>query len=214
VSRNHSAHTDAQRAHITARVAVLEQRLIERGAITGEQLDDILDTFTHRLGAQNGARYVARAWTDPQFKRDLLQDATAVVRRYGYDLHGASNRELPFLHLEVLENTDDVHNLVVCTLCSCYPTALLGPPPSWYKSIQYRARAVREPRVVLAEFGTHLDPAIQVRVWDSNADCRYLVLPRKPNGSEQLTEDQLAALVTRDCLIGTTQPIGPSPRPS
>ncbi len=214
MSHDHSAHTDRRRAQITARVAVLEQRLIERGALTGEQLDDILDMFSHRLGAHHGARYVARAWTDPSFKRDLLKDATAVVRRCGYDLRGASNRELPFLHLEVVENTDDVHNLVVCTLCSYYPTALLGPPPSWYKSIQYRARAVREPRAVLAEFGTHLHQAVQVRVWDSNADCRYLVLPRKPSGSEHLTEHQLAALITRDCLIGTRQPIGPSPRPS
>lgn len=211
MSHGHNAHADPRRAQIIAQVAALEKRLIERGAVTAEQLDDILDVFTHRLGAHHGARYVARAWTDPKFKRDLLEDATAVVRRYGYDLRGASNRELPFLHLEVVENTETVHNLVVCTLCSCYPTALLGPPPSWYKSIQYRARAVREPRAVLAEFGTHLDRAVQVRVWDSNADCRYLVLPRKPDGSDHLTEDELTALVTRDCLIGTVKPTGPSP---
>lgn len=214
MSHSHSAHTGPRRAQITAQVAVLEQRFIEHGAITGEQLDDVLDTFTHRLGAHHGARYVVRAWTDPQFKRALLDDASAVVRRYGYDLHGASHRELPFLHLEVVENTDDVHNLVVCTLCSCYPIALLGPPPSWYKSIQYRARAVREPRAVLAEFGLDLDPGVQVRVWDSNADCRYLVLPRKPEGTDHLTEDELTALVTRDCLIGTRNPIAASPPPS
>lgn len=214
MSHDHNAHADPRRTQITAQVAALEQRLIEHRAITAEQLDDILDLFTHRLGAHHGARYVARAWTDPTFKRDLLEDATAVVRRYGYDLRGASNRELPFLHLEVVENTENVHNLVVCTLCSCYPTALLGPPPSWYKSIQYRARAVREPRAVLPEFGTHLDPAVQVRVWDSNADCRYLVLPRKPAGTDQLSEEELAALVTRDCLIGTGQPTAPSPPPS
>ncbi|MGE2817949.1 nitrile hydratase subunit alpha [Mycobacterium heidelbergense] len=213
MSHNH-AHTDPLRAHITARVAVLEQRLIERGAITGEQLDDVLEMFTARLGAHHGARYVARAWTDPIFKRALLDDATAVVRQYGYDLRGARNRELPFLHLEVVENTADVHNLVVCTLCSCYPIALLGPSPSWYKSIEYRARAVREPRAVLAEFGTHLEPAVQVRVWDSTADCRYLVLPRKPAGCDHLTEEQLAAIVTQACLTGTTQPIAPSPPPS
>jgi nitrile hydratase len=203
---SHNTHTDPRRAQLTSQVAALEQRLIQRGAITAEQLDNILDMFSHRLGATRGAGYVARAWTDPSFKRELLEDATAVVRRHGYDLRGTSNRELPFLHLEVVENTEAVHNLVVCTLCSCYPTALLGPPPSWYKSIQYRARVVREPRAVLAEFGTGLDPAVQVRVWDSNADCRYFVLPRKPDGTDHLTEEQLAALVTRDCLIGTRQP--------
>jgi nitrile hydratase len=204
------AHGDPGRAQLTSHIAALEQRLIQRGVITAEQVDNILDMFTHRLGTHHGARYVARAWTDPEFKRDLLDDATALVRRLGYNLRGASNRELPFQHLEVVENTEEVHNLVVCTLCSCYPIALLGPPPSWYKSIEYRARAVRQPRAVLAEFGTNLDPAVQVRVWDSNADFRYLVLPRKPDGTDHLTEGQLTALITRDCLIGTRLPVAPS----
>jgi nitrile hydratase len=185
------------------RVATLERILEERGVLTAGQADDVEDMFCHRMGAQNGARYVARAWLDDGFRRRLLDDATAVVRAEGYDLRGSTNRELPFLSLVAAENTAEVHNLVVCTLCSCYPVPLLGPSPRWYKSFAYRARAVREPRAVLAEFGVRLDPDVRIRVWDSNADCRYLVLPRRPPGTETLTEDQLAALVSRDALIGT-----------
>jgi nitrile hydratase len=185
------------------RVATLERLLEEGGLLTAGQVDDVEDVFCHRMGAQNGARYVARAWLDDDFRRRLLDDATAVVRAHGYDLRGSTHRELPFLQLVAVENTAAVHNLVVCTLCSCYPVPLLGPSPRWYKSFAYRARAVREPRVVLAEFGVHLDPEVEIRVWDSNADCRYLVLPRRPAGTDGLTEDRLAALVSRDALIGT-----------
>lgn len=190
-------------APMARRVAALERLLTEHGALHDEQVDDVEDMFCHRMGAQNGARYVARAWTDPQFRDQLLADATVVLKEHGYDLTGATNRELPFLRLIVVENTERVHNLVVCTLCSCYPVSLLGPSPRWYKSFAYRSRAVREPRTVLAEFGVRLDPEVEVRVWDSTADCRYLVLPRRPAGTEELTEEELAGLVTRDGLIGT-----------
>jgi len=189
-------------APMARRVAALEQLLVERGTLSAEQVDDVEDMFCHRMGAQNGARYVARAWVDDEFRTRLLADATTVVREQGYDLGGASNRELPFLTLVAVENTEAVHNLVVCTLCSCYPVSLLGPSPRWYKSFQYRSRAVREPRAVLAEFGVHLAPDVDIRVWDSTADCRYLVLPRRPAGTEALTEDELAALVGRNALIG------------
>jgi nitrile hydratase subunit alpha len=189
-------------APMARRVAALEQLLVERGTLSAEQVDDVEDMFCHRMGAQNGARYVARAWVDDEFRTRLLADATTVVREQGYDLGGASNRELPFLTLVAVENTEAVYNLVVCTLCSCYPVSLLGPSPRWYKSFQYRSRAVREPRAVLAEFGVHLAPDVDIRVWDSTADCRYLVLPRRPAGTEALTEDELAALVGRNALIG------------
>jgi nitrile hydratase len=189
-------------APMARRVAALERLLAERGALTSEQVDDVEDVFCHRMGAQNGARYVARAWLDADFREALLDDATAVVREQGYDLRGASNRELPFLQLIAVANTDEVHNLVVCTLCSCYPVPLLGPSPRWYKSFQYRSRAVREPRAVLAEFGVAVAPEVEIRVWDSTADCRYLVLPQRPAGTDGLDEDQLAALVPRDALIG------------
>jgi nitrile hydratase subunit alpha len=190
-------------APMARRVAALERFLVARAVLTSEQIDDVEDLFCNRLGARNGARYVARAWVDQDFRRRLLDDATAVVREYGYDLRGTTNRELPFVRLVALENTATVHNLVVCTLCSCYPIALLGPSPGWYKSVAYRARAVREPRAVLEEFGVRLDPGVEVRVWDSSADCRYLVLPRRPPGSDHLTEEQLASLVPRNALIGT-----------
>ncbi|HET9141470.1 nitrile hydratase subunit alpha [Actinophytocola sp.] len=190
-------------APMARRVAALERVLAARGALSAEQVDDVEDMFCHRMGAQNGARYVARAWTDPGFADRLLADATAVVREQGFDLRGSTNLELPFLTLIAVANTDTVHNLVVCTLCSCYPVSLLGPSPRWYKSFQYRSRAVREPRAVLAEFGVALDPDVEIRVWDSTADCRYLVVPQRPDGTENLSEDELAGLVSRDALIGT-----------
>lgn len=196
-------HDHQPTAPMARRVAALESLLVERGLLTTAQVDDVEEKFGRQLGARHGARYVARAWVDDDFRRRLLADGAAMVREYGYDLRGAMNRELPFLELVAVENTAEVHNLVVCTLCSCYPIALLGPSPSWYKSFAYRARAVREPRAVLAEFGVQLDPDVEIRVWDSNADCRYLVLPRRPPGTEHLTEEQLAALVPRNALIGT-----------
>lgn len=196
------SHDHQPTAPMARRVAALENLLAERGSLTTEQVDDVEDMFCHRMGAQNGARYVARAWLDGGFRERLLDDATAVVRAEGYDLRGTMNRELPFLELIAVANTPEVHNLVVCTLCSCYPVPLLGPSPRWYKSFQYRSRAVREPRAVLAEFGVHLEPEVEIRVWDSTADCRYLVVPQRPSGTEELTEDRLAELVPRDALIG------------
>jgi nitrile hydratase len=190
------------------RVAEFERLLIAAGALGAEQVDDVEDVFGRRMGARNGARYVARAWRDPDFRHRLLDDATEVVRAEGYDLRGGTNVELPFLALVVVENTRKVHNLVVCTLCSCYPVPLLGPSPRWYKSFAYRSRAVREPRAVLAEFGVRLGPDVEIRVWDSNADCRYLVLPRRPDGTEELTEGRLAELVSRDALIGAATVAG------
>jgi|SRR5437660_2759620 len=196
-------HDHQPTAPMARRVAQLEALLIDRGALGATQVDDVEDVFCHRMGAQNGARYVARAWVDPDFRGALLADATAVVRERGYDLTGSSNRELPFLQLIAVENTPSTHNVVVCTLCSCYPVPLLGPSPRWYKSFAYRSRVVREPRAVLAEFGLTLGPDVEINVWDSNADCRYLVIPERPPGTDDLTEDQLAALVSRDALIGT-----------
>ena len=198
-------HDHQPTAPMARRVAALEAALIARGALSPSQVDDVEDMFCHRMGAQNGARYVARAWLDADFRHALLTDATEVVRTHGYDLAGTSNRELPFLRLIAVENTPDVHNVVVCTLCSCYPVPLLGPSPRWYKSFQYRSRVVREPRAVLAEFGLHLPPDITINVWDSTADCRYLVIPQRPAGTANLTEPDLAALITRDALIGTAQ---------
>lgn len=196
-------HDHQPTAPMARRVAALEALLIDHGALRPAQVDDVEDMFCHRMGARNGARYVARAWLDEDFRAQLLADATAVVRTHGYDLAGATNRELPFLRLIAVENTPTTHNVVVCTLCSCYPVPLLGPSPRWYKSFQYRSRVVREPRAVLEEFGLTLPADTQVDVWDSNADCRYLVIPQRPPGTDHLTEDQLATLVPRDALIGT-----------
>lgn len=184
------------------RVRALETILTKKGLIDPAALDAIIDTYEHRIGPRNGAHVVARAWSDPDFKQALLADATAVVADMGY--YGRQGE-----HMVVLENTDDIHNMVVCTLCSCYPWPLLGIPPTWYKSDAYRARAVREPRTVLAEFGVHLDDNKAVRVWDSTAEVRYLVLPQRPAGTEGFDETALMALVTRDSMIGTGFALSP-----
>lgn len=184
------------------RVKALETILTRKGLIDPAALDEILDTYQNRIGPQNGADVVARAWSDPAFRDALLQDATAVVADLGY--FGRQGE-----HIEVVENTPDTHNMVVCTLCSCYPWPLLGIPPGWYKSDAYRARAVREPRRVLAEFGVALPDATAVRVWDSTAEVRYLVLPMRPAGSDGMDREALAALVTRDSMIGTGLPRSP-----
>ena len=194
---------DHPTAPMARRVAALEARLVERDLLTEVEVDDVIDTFQEQLGVRHGARYVARAWVDPDFRARLLADATPVVQELGYDLQGATHRELPFLRLVCVESTAEVHNVVVCTLCSCYPIALLGPQPRWYKSNEYRARVVREPRAVLEEFGVTPEPDVEVRVWDSTADTRYLVIPRRPEGTDGLDEDALAQLVTRDSMIGT-----------
>ncbi|WP_170750582.1 nitrile hydratase subunit alpha [Ruegeria lacuscaerulensis] len=185
------------------RVKALETILTRKGLIDPEALDEIIDTYQSKIGPQNGARVVAKAWLDPDFKRALIEDATPVVADLGF--YGRQGE-----HIVVVENTPKQHNMVVCTLCSCYPWPLLGIPPGWYKSDAYRARAVREPRKVLAEFGVTLSAETAVRVWDSTAEIRYLVLPLRPSGTEGLDEDALAALVTRDSMIGTGLPKVPA----
>ncbi|KMS72461.1 nitrile hydratase subunit alpha [Streptomyces viridochromogenes] len=186
-------HTDAT---IARRVRRLETLLEEKGLVTGEKVDEVIDAFLAESSPANGARVVARAWTDETFKSRLLRDGTAAVRELGY-MDGSYQR------LRVVENTATTHNVIVCTLCSCYPLRLLGPSPSWYKSEAYRSRVVREPRAVLAEFGVELPPGTQVTVWDSSAESRYMVLPRRPEGTAGMSEEELAGLVTRNALIGT-----------
>ncbi len=196
----HDAH-DHDDAHAllpsdpALRVKALETLLTEKGLIDPEALDEIIDTYENKIGPKNGAHVVARAWSDPVFKAALLADADPVLAEMGY--YGRQGE-----HMVVVENTDTLHNMVVCTLCSCYPWPLLGIPPGWYKSDAYRARAVREPRKVLAEFGVTLPAETSVRVWDSTAEVRYLVLPRRPEGSEGLEEAALQDLVSRDSMIG------------
>jgi nitrile hydratase subunit alpha len=184
------------------RVKALETILTRKGLIDPAALDEIIDTYQNRIGPQNGAEVVARAWSDPEFRARLLADATAVVSELGF--YGRQGE-----HIVAVENTPMVHNMVVCTLCSCYPWPLLGIPPGWYKSDAYRARAVREPRRVLAEFGVTLPETTAVRVWDSTAEIRYLVLPMRPVGTKDMDVAQLARLVTRDSMIGTGLPEQP-----
>lgn len=172
----------------------LRELLIEKGIVTAREIEDKLEEWDGK-SPENGARIVARAWTDAAFKKRLLEDANAAVAEMGF--------EVPGLKLVVLENTDDLHHMVVCTLCSCYPRTILGLPPLWYKSREYRSRAVREPRTVLSEFGTRLPESREIRVVDSTADCRYLVLPQRPEGTKGWRAEKLAKLVTRDSMIGT-----------
>lgn len=180
------------------RVMALESLLVEKGLVDPAALDALIDTFEHKIGPRNGARVVARAWVDPEFKKRLLADAGSAITELGYATEG---RE----HLVVVENTPERHNLVVCTLCSCYPWPVLGLPPVWYKSAPYRSRAVINPRGVLREFGLEIPEEIEIRVWDSTSELRYLVLPERSEGTENMTEDELAALVTRDAMIGTAK---------
>lgn len=188
-------HRDAP---IAARVRHVEALLEQRGVVDGARLDALLDAFLANADPANGQRIVARAWIDPGFRQRLLADGNAAVAELGYRAAGLQDQLL-----EVVANTDRVHNVVVCTLCSCYPLGLLGPSPSWYKSEAYRARVVREPRAVLAEFGVELADDVDVRVWDASAETRYMVLPQRPAGTDELDEAQLAGLVTRRGLIGT-----------
>jgi nitrile hydratase len=197
----HDLHDDAPPHSLlppdpALRVKALETLLTRKGLIDPAALDVIIDTYAHRIGPQNGAAVVARAWTDPAFRARLLHDATAAVAEMGFE--GRQGE-----HVVAVENTPEAHNLVVCTLCSCYPWPLLGIPPGWYKSDAYRARAVREPRAVLADFGVTLPEGQRVRVWDSTAEIRYLVLPMRPERTEGLNTDALAALVSREAMIGT-----------
>ena len=184
------------------RVKALESLLVEKGLVDPAALDAIIETYEHKIGPQNGAAVVARAWREPKFRTALFTDATAAVSEMGF--YGRQGE-----HIVALENTDRQHNLVVCTLCSCYPWPLLGIPPGWYKSDAYRARAVREPRKVLAEFGLELAQDVALKTWDSTAEIRYLVIPQQPAGTQGWSAEALASLVTRDAMIGTA--IVPSP---
>ncbi|MEX2647420.1 MAG: nitrile hydratase subunit alpha [Alphaproteobacteria bacterium] len=192
---DHDHHHRAGWSDVELRVRALESILVEKGLVDPAALDAIVETYETKIGPRNGARVIARAWVDPAYKARLLSDATAAIREQGY---GGSQGE----QMIVLENTGAVHNVVVCTLCSCYPWPVLGLPPVWYKSAPYRSRVVMDPRGVLRELGLELAESTEVRVWDSNAELRYLVLPRRPTGTEGLSEDRLAALVTRDGMIG------------
>lgn len=179
------------------RTRALESILVEKGLLDPKALDVLVELYEHKVGPRNGAKVVARAWTDPDYKQRLLSDATAAIKEMGFS--GLQGEDMV-----VVENTPEVHNLVVCTLCSCYPWPTLGLPPIWYKSAPYRARAVSDPRGVLKEFGTELSENVEVRVWDTTAELRYLVLPERPAGTEDLSEEQLVELVTRDSMIGVT----------
>jgi nitrile hydratase len=196
-------HEGSDLSPMALRVRALETILTEKGYIDPAALDLLIDTYKNKIGPRNGARVVARAWSDAEFRRWLLQDATAAIASLGF---GGRQGE----HMIAVENTAEVHNLVVCTLCSCYPWPILGLPPTWYKSAPYRSRAVKDPRGVLKDFGVDLPESTGIRVWDSTAEVRYLVIPRRPSGSELLEEAALANLVTRDSMIGTGLPQTPS----
>jgi nitrile hydratase len=178
------------------RTKAIESLLIEKGYLTQDAIDYVVRAYESEIGPLRGAQIVARAWVDPAFRQRLLLDATAAARELGVEGFAGES-------VVAVENTDGVHNIVVCTLCSCYPWAILGIPPTWYKSPEYRARTVREPRAVLREFGVELAPGMAIKVWDSSADLRYMVVPRRPVGTESWSEKQLAAIVTRDAMIGT-----------
>ena len=195
-------HDDAH-SHLPSdpelRVKAIETLLLRKGLIDSETLDELIDTYENKIGPQNGAKVVAKAWVDESYKKRLLEDATAAIRALSYQGRQGEN-------MVVVENTPDIHNVVVCTLCSCYPWPVLGIPPTWYKSDEYRSRTVREPRKVLSEFGVNVDPKVKVKVWDSTAELRYLVLPMRPKGTDHLNENELAELVTRNSMIGTGLP--------
>ena len=189
-------HQNAPPSETAMRVKALETLLTEKGLVDPAAIDTLIELYETRVGPRNGAKVVARAWTDPDYKARLLKDGTAAIAELGFS--GVQGEDMV-----VVENTDDVHNMVVCTLCSCYPWPTLGLPPIWYKSAPYRARSVSDPRGVLKEFGVDLTEDAEIRVWDSNAELRYLVLPQRPAGTEGMSEEQLAELVTRDSMIGT-----------
>ena len=190
--------SDAADAKTALRVRALESLLLEKGLIETDAIDELVDMFENRLGPWNGAKVVARAWTDPAFKERLLQDGTAALADMGFDTIQGEE-------MVIVENTPAIHNVIVCTLCSCFPWAVLGLPPVWYKSAPYRAAAARAPRGVLREFGTEIDGETEVRVWDSNAELRYMVLPERPAGTDDMDAAALAELVTRDSMIGVSK---------
>jgi len=199
------AHAHAHQAvpsDLALRVKSLESLLVEKGLVDRAALDALIDTYEHKIGPRNGAQVVAKAWADPAYKQRLLTDSNKAIAELGF---GGQQGE----HMVVVENTPTIHNMVVCTLCSCYPWPVLGLPPVWYKSAPYRSRAVIDPRGVLREFGVELSDDVEVRVWDSTAELRYLVLPERPAGTEGLSENALAALVTRDAMIGVAKVLPP-----
>jgi len=196
---HHDHDHDHEMSHLSEediRVRALESLMVEKGYLDPKVLDVLIETYETQVGPHNGAQVVARAWTDPAFKQWLLEDATAAIASMGFSGRGGE-------HMIVLENTPDVHNVVVCTLCSCYPWPVLGLPPMWYKSAPYRSRVVIDPRSVLAEFGCILPEHVRIKVWDSNSEQRYIVLPMRPEGTQDMSQEQLASLVTRDSMIGT-----------
>ena len=196
MSGNHgNGHHSHPESSASLRARALESLLVEKGLTSSDVVDKVISAYEQDVGPRNGAKVVARAWVDPEYRARLLADGSSAVEELG--LGGAL--------IAVAENTPSVHNLVVCTLCSCYPSALLGLPPTWYKSFAYRSRAVIEPRAVLREFGLELDESVEVRVWDSSSELRYLVLPERPAGTENLSEEELAELVTRDAMIGVAR---------
>jgi nitrile hydratase subunit alpha len=207
-SHAHGHYHDHQAvpSDLALRVKALESLLVEKALVDRAALDTLIDAYEHKIGPRNGARVVARAWTNPAYKQRLLTNADAAIAELGY---GGMQGE----HMVVVENTPKVHNLVVCTLCSCYPWPVLGLPPVWYKSAPYRSRAVIDPRGVLREFGVDLPSDVEVRVWDSTAELRYLVLPERPVGTESLSEEELATLVTRDAMVGVAK-VAPQKRSS
>ena len=202
MASDHDHDHDNSLSETVLRVKALESLLVEKGLVDPAALDAMVDAYENKIGPRNGAKVVARAWTDPVYKARLMADATAAIAELGYS--GAQGE-----HMVVVENTPAVHNLVVCTLCSCYPWPVLGLPPVWYKSSAYRSRAVIDPRGVLRDFGLTVPDDVAVRVWDSTAEIRYLVLPERPAGTEGLSAEALEALVTRDAMIGTAKVAAP-----
>ncbi len=203
ITDDHHQQHDHAHSHLPSdpelRVKAVETLLLNKGLIDSKTLDELIDTYENRIGPKNGAKVVAKAWVDPEYKKRLLNDATSAIRELSYQGRQGEN-------MVVVENTPETHNVIVCTLCSCYPWPVLGIPPTWYKSDEYRSRTVREPRKVLLEFGLSLDPKVQIKVWDSTAEIRYLVLPMRPKGTENMNENELAELVTRNSMIGTGLP--------
>lgn len=204
-SHSHGHSHDHEDAHSLLpsdpelRVKAIESLLLSKGLIDAKTLDELIDTYENKIGPQNGAKVVAKAWIDNDYKKRLLADATSAIRELSYQGRQGEN-------MIVVENTPEIHNVIVCTLCSCYPWPVLGIPPTWYKSDEYRSRTVREPRKVLSEFGVTVDSQVKIKVWDSTAELRYLVLPMRPEGSEHMNESELAELVTRNSMIGTGLP--------
>lgn len=200
---DHHGHHPAPLSEVEARVRALESLLLEKGLLTPDAVDTVIAAYERDIGPLNGAKVVARAWVDPAYKKRLLAEGTSAIAELGF---GGMQGE----HMVVVENTPTTHNVIVCTLCSCYPWPVLGLPPTWYKSPPYRSRVVMEPRKVLEEFGLSLDESIEVRVWDSSAELRYMVLPERPAGTEGMPEEELVQLVTRDSMIGVAQAKSPA----